>query len=537
MRMNRRRLGLPLVALGLAGLLTLAGCASATSDAPGNSQAGDREVGFIGAQEAGTPVDGGTLTFGTYVFPTSLDPTVATRAAGSVGGTELSAIYDTLVRSDYESGGFEPQLAEKLTNNDDFTEFTLTLRDGAKFSDGSPVDSAAVKWSMDRYIASKFDVAAVFSAVVTSIETPDANTVVLKLNKSWNRFPTMLSMGPGFIVAPSSEAGGTFTPIGAGPFTVTNFAPNEEILMTARADYHSGKPHLDKLRFVPTAGAQSQLESLNSGQINMAYMLLDETVIKDTLDQGYAGFRDIQGLGQTLLLNERDGNPGADVRVRKAVAYGVDPNAFNDRAQDGLGIANSNLLPATSRWTSTVDGIPFDPEKAKGFLDEAKADGYDGKLQMLTPTEPFAMSAALSIQASLNAIGFDVGLDTVGTPADSSRRVFAEHDFEMVRSAFAFIDDVPVLRLQGSMKSDSNNNPQGYADPQMDELIVEVQTATTDEAKNAALSKVQQRMNETVPYAILGPISVLTAWDSSVHGLKRTVDNIWLFDTAWMAKE
>lgn len=525
---------MPLVALGLAGLLAITGCASAASE-DAETRAADREVGFIGVQEAGTPVNGGTLTFGSYVFPTSLDPT-KTRAAGSVGGTELAAIYDTLVRSDYDSGSFEPQLAKQLTNNDDYTQFTVELRDGATFSDGTPVDSAAVKWSMERYLASKFDLAATFSNALSSIETPDPTTVVFNLKQSWNRFPVMLAMGPGYIVAPSSDAGGTFTPVGAGPFTLTRFAPNEEIILTARPDYHGGTPRLDGLRFVPTAGAKSQLDSLESGQLDMAYILLDEAVIKDTLDRGYAGFRDIQGLGQTLVMNQREGRPGADLRVRKAVAYGVDPTAFNDRAHNGLGIADSNLLPATSRWTSTVDGVPYDPEKAKEFLDEAKADGYDGKLSLLTPTEQFSMQAALTVQASLNAIGFDVSLDTVGTPADSSRRVFADRDFDMVRTAFAFLDDAPLLRLQGSMMSDSSNNPQAYADAEMDQLIRGVQTALTDDEKNAALSQVQQRMNDTIPYAVLGPMSALTAWNDNVHGVERTVDNVWLFGTAWLSK-
>ncbi|WP_305093300.1 ABC transporter substrate-binding protein [Prescottella sp. R16] len=535
MKLNRRRRSLPLVAVGLAGLMTIAGCASAASEDVGNTRAADREVGFLGLEEAGEPVDGGTLTFGSYVLPNALDPT-KTRANGAVGGTELAAIYDTLVRSDYESGGFEPQLAERLTNNDDYTQFTVELRGGATFSDGTAVDSAAVKWSMERYLAANFDQATTFSSVLSSIDTPDPHTVVFNLDRSWSRFPVLLAMGPGYIVAPSSESGGTFTPIGAGPFTLTKFAPNEEIALTARADYYGGKPHLDGLRFVPTSGAQPQLDSLESGQLDMAHIVLDEVVIKNTLDRGYPGFLDVQGLGQILLINQREGRPGADLRVRKAVAYGVDPVIFNDRAHNGLGIVDSNLLTANSRWTSTVDGIVYDPKKAKEFLDEAKADGYDGKLRLLTSTEQFAMQAALAVQASLNAIGFDVSLDTVGAAAENNRRVFAERDFDIVRSGSAFLDDAPLLRLQGSMMSNSSNNPQGYADEQMDELIREVQTASTDEDKNAVLSKVQQRMNETIPYVVLGPMSTLTAWDDNVHGVERTADNIWFFDTAWLSK-
>lgn len=527
------RSGIRLAALGAAAAVVMTGCASADSQVNDGSSV---TTGLVNvARDAGDPVRGGTVTFGSYSFPNALDPT-RTQASGSTGGTEMAAVYDTLLRTDPESGDFEPQLAQSLEHNADYTEFTLTLRDGATFSDGSPVDAEAVKWSIDRFVAARADVSQVWANSVTTIGTPDAKTVTFTLNAPWDRFPVLLAMGPGMVVSKNSETGGQFTPIGAGPFTVTRFAPNEELVLTAREDYWNGRPHLDKVRFVPTNGARGQFESLQSGQLDMAYILRDEAAIRDALNAGYSGYLDVQGLGAIGMLNTREGRPGADLRVRQAVAYGVDPQAINQRANEGLGIASSRIVPDSSRWSSGAEGVAFDPDKARQFLDQAKADGYDGKLTYLTTSEKSAEAAALATQASLNALGFDVQIQYVNNVTDLIRKMYVEHDFDMTRSSFAFMDESPYLRLYGGLGSDSRNNASGYSDPEMDALLVEVKTAKTDDAKKDAIAKVQARANETIPYAVWGPSKVFTVWDENVHGVKRTADNILLLDQTWIGQ-
>ncbi|TQF68672.1 ABC transporter substrate-binding protein [Rhodococcus spelaei] len=529
------RSGTRLIALAIAGALLLTGCASSSGDASGaGSLAGSGAAGFVGAHDGGEPVDGGVLTFGSYSFPAVLDPT-KTQSAGSTGGTEMAAIYDTLVRSDFAAGSFVPQLAKTLTSNGDFTVYMLTLPDGLTFSDGSALDAQAVKWSIDRFVAAKGDVSQSWLNIVDRVDTPNATTVEFTLKRPWNQFPALLSMGPGMVVARSSEANGTFTPIGAGPFTLAKFTPHEELVLAARKDYQGGRPPLDTLRFVPTSGAQSQYESLKSGQINMTYILRDEGVVKQVLDDGYSGYLSPTGQNGLGTINNREGRPGADVRVRQAIAYGVDPEALNTRANNGLGTASSELVPKASRWYNNTAGIPFDPTKAKTLLDQAKADGYDGKLRYLATSEPSTQATALTVQASLNAIGFDVTIDYATDVTDLVRRVYRDHDFDMTRGAAPVGEEAPYLNLYNSMASDSKNNASGFADPKMDTLITAVQTAPTEDAVRDAISRVQEYANLTVPYVIWGPATVLTAWDANVHGVKRDIADMMFFDKAWIS--
>ena len=522
------RSGYRLAVVGVAGALLLGACSSGNG---GTSDGDDGTVGFVNLEDAGDPVDGGEPTFGSFSFPNSLDPT-QTQVAGATGGTEMAAMYDVLLRA--EDGEFVPQLAESLEGNDDFTEFTITLRDGVTFSDGSVLDADAVKWSIDRFVEAGADVAQAWAGIVEEISTPDQSTVKFTLKNSWDDFPVLLAMGPGLIVGEGSDAGDSFTPIGAGPFTLEKFAPSEELVLASRPDYFGGEPPLDKLRFVPTQGAQGALESLQSGQLNMAYFNIDEAVIQDVQDAEYSGYFDNVGLGAFGTINNREGRPGADVRVRQAIAYGIDPEVLKDRVGEGIGVASSEILPDSSAWYTGVEGIEFDPEKAKSLLDEAKADGYDGKLSYLAFAQPRAQASALSVQGQLNAIGFDVTIDTAGSVTDLIRKQYIESDFDIVRSSGQFMDEAPYLRLYSALGSDSADNSSGYVDAEMDELLADLQTATTDDDKRDLMDKIQERVNETSPFAIWAPSKIFVAWDSDIHGVKRSADNIMLFDTTWV---
>src|SRR3546814_13259293 len=79
--------------------------------------------------------------------------------------------------------------------------------------------------------------ALVWKTAVRETNSPDPSTVVFALAQPWDEFPIMFTTGPGMIVAPSSMATGTFTPIGAGPFTVAQFAYQDDLVLAARTTY------------------------------------------------------------------------------------------------------------------------------------------------------------------------------------------------------------------------------------------------------------------------------------------------------------
>lgn len=522
------------VAISVASM-ALAACATEAGSGSGPAGARTTESGFVGQRDdaAGDPVKGGTLTFGSYAPIASLDP-LKTQMAGATGGSEMAAVYDVLVKYDARTGQFEPQLARSVEAASDRLSWTISLRDGVTFSDGSPLDSRAVKWSIDRFVAGKGAGAELWNETVDEIALPDPATVVVKLNKPWSDFESMLAAGFGLVVAPSSQKGDSFTPIGAGPFTVERFAPREELVLSPRQDYWSGPPNLDKLRFVALGGDQATLESLRSNGIQMAFLRSPE-VVAQARKAELPGFIDTQDLGAIAVVNNRPGRPGADVRVRQAMAYAISPDVIDDRVNNGTGLPGADMFQSFSKWHTDVVGLPTDSDKAKSLLAEAKADGYDGHVSFLSLQEPTAQRRALAVQAMLQAVGFTVTIDYINSATDQTKRVLVDHDFDMAGSSLSLNDAVPFQRLNSLLQSGSFLNSPGYTNPEMDSLLAQLQVAEGTEDKKAIFARMQQLVNDTVPFLTWAAQAVFVPWSSSVHGAVPTLDSVMLFDKAWIA--
>ncbi|MFC9516728.1 ABC transporter substrate-binding protein [Nocardiaceae bacterium NPDC056970] len=515
--------------------VALTACAAEAS--PGSALVGARttESGFVGRQadSAGDPVKGGTLTFGAYAPIASLDP-LKTQMAGATGGTEMAAVYDVLVKYNAQTRQFEPQLAKAVEAAPDQLSWTISLRDGVTFSDGSPLDSRAVKWSIDRFVAGKGAGAELWNDTVDEIALPDAATAVVKLNKPWSDFESMLSAGFGLIVAPSSQSGDSFSPIGAGPFAVERFAPREELVLKARQGYWGGSPHLDKVRFVSLGGDQATMESLQSNGIQMAFLRSPE-VVAQARKAELPGFIETQDLGAIAVINNRPGRPGSDVRIRRAMAHAISPDVIDDRANNGTGLPGSDMFQPFSQWHTEVSGLLTDSEKAKSLLAEAKADGYDGRLSFLSLQEPTAQRRAIAVQAMLQAVGFTVTIDYVNSATDQTKRVLVDHDFDVAGSSLSVNDAVPFQRLDSLLRSGSFLNSPGYSNPEMDSLLGQLQSAPSSEEKRSIFARMQQLVNDTVPFLTWAAQAVFVPWSASVHGAVPTIDSVMLFDKAWIA--
>ncbi|MGF7121563.1 MULTISPECIES: ABC transporter substrate-binding protein [unclassified Rhodococcus (in: high G+C Gram-positive bacteria)] len=527
------RAGIWLTSLATATAM-LAGCASGGSGS--STDASDVRSGIVGEQpDGGDPQSGGTVSYATYNGVSSLDP-ADRQDGGATGGSEMAAIYDLLMRYDSESKEYQPQLAQSLTANADNTVWTLKLRPDAKFSDATPVDAAAVQWSINHYLEKKGTHTQVWKATVADVASPDPATVVFTLKQAWNEFPIMLTTGPGMIVAPSSMATGTFAPVGAGPFRVEKFASQDELVLTASPSYWDGKPHLDKLRFPAIVSEQGKLDALHTGGVQVAYLRGAEAV-HSALDSGDTGFVYTFNMGGVGLINQREGRAGADERVRKAIVAGVNPDTFNERVEGGQGLPGSDMFQTGSKWHGDVAGTGYDPEAAKKYLAEAKADGYDGKLTYVGLNDPQTQRSALAFQSMLQAVGFTVDIVYATSINDLVKKTYAQFDYDISYSAFNVLDESPFVRLYGNFFSGSASNVLGYKNPEMDALLGNLQTAPTDEARLGVVEEMQTLVNETSPMVTVSTGKFFIPWSKNVHGITPSADGIMLFGNAWLTAD
>jgi len=343
----------------------------------------------------------------------------------------------------------------------------------------------------------------------------------------------MLASGQGMIVAAAATRTATFTPIGAGPFTVERFAPHEELLLKARPDYWGGTPNLDKVRFVEILGDQAKADALKSRGIQMAFTRTAQVVDQEQA-AGYPGYLLTQPLGAVVNINNRVDHPGADVRVRQAMAYAMNPDTFNQRVYGGKGLPGTEIFPAWSQWHNAVGGLQYDAAKAKQLLEAAKKDGFNGTVNYVGLNDPAAQQTALTTQALLQAVGFTVNISYQNSVADLVKKLYVDHDYDLAFSSYSLYNVDPYTRLFSALRSTSTNNTIGYSNKDMDALLTKVQAATTDAAKTAALADVQKLVNDTVPFVTLGATATFIPWQKNVHGVKPTLDGVILFDKAWM---
>lgn len=473
------------------------------------------------------------MTFAVYSEVGQLDP-AASPGSGPSGGSEMAAVFDVLMRVDGETDQLEPQLAKSLEASADSQTWTLTLRDGVSFSDGAPLTAESVKNSIERYMRLNGGNAKMWQQSVSAIETPDEKTVVFELNEPWSGFGFLLAGTGGMIVAADSGDGADFKPVGAGPFVLTSYAPSESMVLTANPDYWGGSPYLDAVRIVYLGNPETVVDSLAGGSIDMGF-LRDQVSVDDALNRGFGGVLRVANLGNIALINAAAGHPGADDRVRKAMFQAIDADTIVDRTTRGSGVASTAVFSDLSKWGGNAESLPYDPDAARALLDEAKADGYDGNVNYLFEQSPNEQAKAVAVKSMLDAVGFNVQLEPVGTVADKISRVLAHQNYDIVTWGLSLFDDNPYDRLSSYLHSDSSVVTGMKRSPELDAGITSLRTAATDDEIQSALDAVQNAWGETVPALVFGPVFEFVAKTDNVQGVVGTTNTVVLLDKAWLS--
>ena len=505
------------------------------------------------------PQKGGSITISTgLAAQVGLDPAVAV-ATGCCGGSEMAAIYDTLVRYNPSTAKFDPRTAQSLDPNTDFTEWTLKLKSGIKFTDGTDYNAEAVKFTVERHQKTATSQEyAVLSQFLDTVTVVDPLTVRFKLKTAWANFPISLSAGAGMVVSPTAfqKAGTTFNTVpsesGAGPFKVVSFKPNESLILARNPTYYGGEVYLDEIKSVYIPGAEAQLDALRTGTIQ-AVLLGDSAVAAKAVSEKFQAINFPYPAGNLLLMNpgmltctggnpakwcqgKPDGtkvttdSPTRDPRVRQAIAEAVDVDQINQRVYNNTAKVYRTLLPSGFRWDPGVAGTKYDQANAKKLVDAAKAEGWDGKLRIVYgAVTPQLQNYGTALQAMLGAVGITATIETGKTLA----QVQIEKDFD-IYPAFAFgtSEDRLFEGLFGSLR----NNRYGYSNAEMDTALDALRIAATDSAKTAALKKIAEIWNRDLPAMVVGDGVRVLAYSPKLQGVQPTAFQAVEFGKAWLQK-
>ncbi len=376
-------------AAALVGALALTACAANPSD--GDAGSSDEESVLRWAA----------------TLPAHWDPVVQ----GSGFGFNLTALaYASLTEID-EDGNAAPGLAESWDYNDEGTAVTFHLRDGLVFQDGEPLDAEAVKLYIER--AKTQENSALFGDL-TSIEsvTADSETdVTVHLNQVDHQIPLLLGKRTAQITSPVAAEDPEKLdqwPVGAGPFTVTEYVPESHIYFEKNEDYwDADNIHIDRLELSTAPDPSTLVASIETGVYDFAYGLAPaqyQTAIDAGLDVSDHPVYSASNI--SLNINKA---PFNDPAVVEAVRYAINRDEFVEKVTFGLGYATTQPFPEgyVAYDDESADLWPYDPEKAKQILADA---GYaDGDIVVDFVVSADAVANEI-IQSQLAAIGITANI-------------------------------------------------------------------------------------------------------------------------------
>lgn len=337
------------------------------------------------------------------------------------------AVYETLVDYDFETGEIVPGVAESWEISEDGSQIVFTLREGAKFSSGNPVNAEAVVWSLQRPFKQEAYLLYQISGFLNaeSAEALDEQTVRVTLNQ-----PTSVALA-GFTSAPTAiidpavmefdkdgDLGFEYLnshSMGSGPYMIDEVALGQRLSLIPNPHYNGPYPaQLGQILLTNVPEAGQQLFQLENGDIDVAAGLTAEQI---DLFRNREGFQVITGEDTAVsYLSLNMGHPPLDdVRVRRAICMAINYEAImNDLLPNQVvlasGIIPRGLLGYTDAFTPKQD-----LELAKSLLEEAGyADGFEFDLWVTTDpiralAEPEA-NIGLVIQSDLAQLGIQANV-------------------------------------------------------------------------------------------------------------------------------
>jgi len=505
------------------------------------------------------------------------------------GGTKdidaSALVIEPLGRYD-ETGAMVPWLVDEIPTvgnggvSADLTSITWKLSSGLKWSDGSPVTSADVKFTADYCMDPEGGCAQLskFSGI-SSVDVVDDLSIKITFEQP-TPFPYGAFVGAETPILQAAQFANcmgaaapsctdqNFGPIGTGPFTVTEFRPNDVITMVANANYRdASKPAFAKLTFKgggdATAAGRAVMET---GEFDYAWNLQLAPDVIAKMEEGGKG-KTVAGFGslvERILVNLTDPSSDlgderstvkhahpflSDIRVRKALSLAIDRELLREIGYGPAGKLTCNVVPAPAAYASPNNDscLTQDLDGAKALLEEAGyvmgSDGVRAKdgvrLSMLYQTSTNAVRQ--DFQALIKDWWKQIGVETelrnldasvffggdVGSP-DTYQKLFA--DVEMYANLFSGTDPQTYLggwtcgKIPSPDTQWQGENMPRFCDPAYDTLHAQLQS-TADLAERARISI---ELNDMLmqAYAIIPLVhrGSLAAHANSLGGVKL---NVW----------
>lgn len=444
--------------------------------------------------------------------PAGLDPTLGgAGAAAAVGEVTLYNLYETLTRISPD-GSVAPLLAESWTQSADLKTYTFKLRQGVRFHNNEPFDSAKVRFSFERAADDKSTNKdkAVFTNIA-KIDTPDANTVLLVLKSIDPDFLFKLGQPTAVIVEPKSAPTNATQPVGTGPYRIENWIKGSSMTLAKWDGFRTaGAVRLSKVTFRFISDPAAQVASLLSGDVDaFPRVSAARSLAQFRADPRFQVIL-VGSRAKTILAINNKRKPLDDVRVRRAIAAAIDRKAVIEGAADGFGVPiGAHYVPSAPGYVDVTGSNPFDPNKARALLKEAGVT-TPLTLTLKLPPPPYARQGGEVVAAQLAKVGITARIENVEW-AQWLSGVFTNKDYDLT-----LISHVEPFDL-GNFAKDGYY--WGYESPQFRQLFDKFTATGVESERLKLLGDIQRLLANDVPASFLYQPQWITVANAKVKGL------------------
>ena len=516
-------------------------------------------------------------TGGTLVFAGAADPVVIDGALVSDGESirVITQIFETLINLKPGTTELAPGLATEWEVSPDALTYTFALREGVKFHDGTDFNAEAVCFNFDRWFnfkgplqspSASYYYSAFFGGfknnesedlsdpLYKSCEARNPTTAVITLTRPSASLLGALVQQAFSIASPKAleefkaDAGtldeetgfrptgtfGTEHPIGTGPFEFVSWNREDRLVLKRYEDYWGEKAKLDELIIRPIADNAARLQALQNDEIQ-GYDLVEPQDVATIEGDDNLKILDRPAFNVAYVGINQAKKPMDNLKVRQAVAYGLDRQAVVDSFYGGRGVVAKQMMPPeVEGYADTVTEYPYDPEKAKQLLQEA---GVQMPLEIefwypsdvSRPYMPNPKNNFEAMAASLNKSGFKVVPKTAPWDPDYLGRVDegnAGH-LHLIGWTGDFADADNFI---GTFFQDFN--PQfGFRDPELFKLLDDAEVEPDRQARIDLYKQANEHIMETLPAIPYAHTKPALAFRSDIEGFVPSPTTNELFNT------
>jgi ABC-type transport system substrate-binding protein len=446
------------------------------------------------------PQYGGTLRFVGEVDAMGFDAIKARMLAGP--GRLLGNVVMEKLFNRGKNDELIPVLGLSATPSEDGKVWTVKLRKGVTFHDGTPFNADAVVHHWQRLLdpENRFR-GRFFLRPVTSVEKTGEDEVQFHLKYAWLPFTTFLTSPAGFVaLIPSSKAvdDGVHNraPVGTGPFIFKEWVPGDRMVVTKNPDYwQKGKPYLDKIVCRPIPDHESRYAALASGQADMMITDRPTHVQKLTQNPDFTKLPVVwRGAGILALNNTKP--PLDDVRVRRALALAWDQKKY-------IRASFKDIMPYTEHFfgdaldCGDVNYPSPDLVKARALI---AAYGKPVEVEYIHSATNRGHEAGVIMQQMFKQIGVKVNPVASDFPGIFKKMISKQYDIASWIIPGAH-DMGPIT--MAVLHSKGPYNMSRYADEEMDRLLLAQQASTDRNARDKILCAIARKVNTDKPFLYL----------------------------------